>query len=149
LPPFCCSGILAVVGIRNMGKINDQSTDIATNWMPSIDRTNRMNTATSDLRVAELTHVATSDDAMMAKADKDILDIMKYFEEQRSAYVKLISSPEERAIYERFATSSSVTWPFTRAFWNCRARTRTRRPWMPSWAAPTSTTAIRRPAQAG
>jgi purine-binding chemotaxis protein CheW len=42
---------LAVVGIRNMSKINDQSTDIATNWMPSIDRTTGTATRTARGRV--------------------------------------------------------------------------------------------------
>jgi len=97
------TAILGGVGIFNLNQLNAQTTEIATNWMPSIDAVNRMNTATSDFRVKEVTHVNSNDPAVMAKAEVDMAASLKYFNEQRAAYVKMISSPEERAIYDRFS----------------------------------------------
>ena len=97
------TAILGGVGLMNLNNMNTQANDLATNWMPSIDKTNRMNTATSDLRVQEVIHVSSADDAVMAKADTEMASILKYFNEQRALYVKMISSPEERAIYDRFS----------------------------------------------
>ncbi|MBA15470.1 MAG: chemotaxis protein [Sphingomonas sp.] len=97
------TAILGVVGIMKMSTINNQSTIIATNWMPSIDAIHRINTATSDLRVQEFRHVVSTDGDAMRAAEASIEEIMSGLKERRAAYEKLISSPEERSIYDRFA----------------------------------------------
>jgi methyl-accepting chemotaxis protein len=97
------TALLGGVGIMKMASINDRSTEITTNWMPSTNVVNQINTATSDLRVAQLVHVATTDQAGMAKADDDIRKIMADIKDKRQRYEKLISSDEERGIYNQFA----------------------------------------------
>lgn len=97
------TAILGVVGIMKMSSINNQSTIIATNWMPSIDAIHRINTATSDLRVKEFRHVVSTDAEAMRTAETSMEEILARLKEQRGVYEKLISSPEERAIYERFS----------------------------------------------
>ena len=97
------TAILGIVGITRMSAINNQSTIIASNWMPSIDAIHRINTSTSDLRVKEYRHVvATEADAMRA-AEASIAEILAALEKERAVYEGLISSPEERAIYDRFS----------------------------------------------
>jgi methyl-accepting chemotaxis protein len=97
------TALLGGVGIFNLSQMNAQTTEIATNWMPSIDTVNRMNTATSDFRVKEVSHVNSTDPAAMARYEADMATSLKYFNEQRAMYVKMISSPEERAIFDRFS----------------------------------------------
>lgn len=97
------TAILGVLGINRLGVVNDKSTEIATNWMPSIDQVHRINTATSDLRAFEYAHVASTDARLMQQAESDMDTLLKGFETNRAAYAKLISSPEERAIYEKFS----------------------------------------------
>ncbi|WP_010546210.1 methyl-accepting chemotaxis protein, partial [Sphingomonas elodea] len=94
---------LGGLGILNMASINAQSTEIAKNWMPSINLVNQINTATSDLRIAQLTHVATLDQPGMQKVDDDIRKILADIRDKRDRYEKLISSDEERSIYNQFS----------------------------------------------
>ena len=95
---------LGGLGIVKMASINDQSTEIAKNWMPSINLINQINTATSDLRVAQLTHVATLDSAGMQKMDDEIRKILADIRDKRDRYEKLISSEEERSVYNQFSS---------------------------------------------
>ncbi|WP_404373665.1 methyl-accepting chemotaxis protein [Sphingomonas sp. MMS24-J45] len=97
------TAILGGVGVAKMASINDQSTEMADNWMPSIDAVHRLNTATSDLRVAQYSHIATTEEAAMRKAEGELEQIRSDIKELRGRYEKLISSDEERRIYEQFA----------------------------------------------
>lgn len=97
------STVLGIVGIVNMSKINDQAVEINTNWMPSIDLIHTIDTATSDLRVDELTHVANTDPTKMAEVETDIDRLLKSISDTRVKYAALISSPEEKAVYDRFS----------------------------------------------
>lgn len=97
------TAILGTVGIMKMSLINEQSTEIANNWMPSIDAIHRINTATSDLRVKEYRHVVATDANAMRTAEAAIDDILANMKKERATYEKLISSPEERTIYDRFS----------------------------------------------
>ncbi|WJS98116.1 MCP four helix bundle domain-containing protein [Novosphingobium humi] len=94
---------LGIVGIMSMGKINDQALEINSNWMPSIDLIHTIDTATSDLRVNELTHVANTDPAKMTEVEADIDRLLKSITDTRGKYAALISSPEEKAVYDRFS----------------------------------------------
>ncbi len=97
------TALLGAVGIMKMSAINDQSTIIASNWMPSIDAIHRINTATSDLRVKEFRHVVSTDPNDMRAAEASIEEILARLKTQRAIYEKLISSSEERSIYDRFS----------------------------------------------
>jgi methyl-accepting chemotaxis protein len=97
------TGIIGVFGITNMSTINDMSTDLAKNWMPSIDAIHRINTATSDLRIAQYTHVVSTDPSVMRQVEGQMDTILRDIATQRARYEKLISSDEERQIYQTFA----------------------------------------------
>ncbi len=95
--------ILVGVALWNMGNIRASSVEINTNWLPSVQRVNQMNTGTSDFRITEFQHVLNTDDKAMAGIEKQMADVLAAFEEDHQAYVKLISSDEERKLYEAFA----------------------------------------------
>ncbi len=97
------TSILGVFGIRQMASINDKSTEMSTNWMPSIDAIHRINTATSDLRVKQYRHVASTDPADMRKVDSEIETLLAAIAAHRTRYEKLISSDEEQKIYQSFS----------------------------------------------
>lgn len=98
------TALLGVVGVMKMTTINAQSTEITQNWLPSIDSIHRLDTATSDLRVAQYRHVASTDAAEIAKVDDKITNILGHIKQVRGKYEKLISSDEERAIYNQFSS---------------------------------------------
>ncbi|MBR0565153.1 MCP four helix bundle domain-containing protein [Azoarcus sp. L1K30] len=93
---------LGIFSIFKMSKVNDMSTEIAENWMPSIRLIEEINTNTSDYRIAELKHVVSEKPEEMAAAEKAMTDTLAILRKNEEAYVKLISTPEERALYDEF-----------------------------------------------
>lgn len=49
---------MGIFALMQMSVVNDKSTEIAQNWMPSIRVVEELNTNTSDYRIAELDHVS-------------------------------------------------------------------------------------------
>ena len=98
---------LGGLAIVKMSDINDASTVIAENWLPSVDAVNRINTDTSDLRILEYRHVATLDSSAMRAVETDVAELLSRLKEHRADFEALISSPEERALYEQFAAKFS------------------------------------------
>ncbi len=94
---------LSLILVNSMSTINNQSTIIAANWLPSVIVTSTINTATSDFRVNEAKHVGTTDEAIMRDAEKSMASLMEHIAQLRADYEKLISSPEEKALYDNFA----------------------------------------------
>ena len=96
---------LGVLSIIQLERVNQTSTDLELNWLPSTRAAGDMNTATSDFRVAELQHVLSVDEAEMAKYEKELVDIRAGLDKSVSMYAKLVSSPEEQKIFDRFKSS--------------------------------------------
>ena len=94
---------LGGLAIVKMSDINDASTVIAENWLPSVDVVNRINTSTSDLRILQYLHVASLDEAEMRAVEGEVETLLTSLNQQRATYEALISSPEERAIYDQFS----------------------------------------------
>lgn len=90
------------VSTNKLSDINNNVETISDNWLPSVRVTNAMNTNTSDLLIAEGSHIMSTDDAGMSKAEADFAANMKTFRANQAEYEKLISSDEERKIYEQF-----------------------------------------------
>ena len=99
------SVLLGLFSIVQLERVNQTSTDMESNWMPSIAFASDMNTNISDLRVAELEHTLSTNERDMAAAEKQLAAVMADFEHNQSEYAKLISSPEERKIYDTFKTN--------------------------------------------
>ena len=94
---------LGIFSIQKMSVVNDQSTILAENWMPSIKVIEEINTNTSDLRIAEYQHVLAQKPEEMKKAEENIEAVLSLMKKNRAEYEKLISSPEEQTMYEDFS----------------------------------------------
>jgi methyl-accepting chemotaxis protein len=94
--------IMGAVALLEMGKVNQQSTEISTNWMPSINFIHQMNTATSDYRIAELNHVLSETAEKMAQYEKDMEALLVQIKTSRDSYEKLVSSDEESKLLAEF-----------------------------------------------
>ncbi|MFG6441826.1 methyl-accepting chemotaxis protein [Pelomonas margarita] len=95
--------LLSAVAVFQMLAMRAQTDDITDNWLPSVSLTNQMNTNTSDYRIAETGHVLATTDEAMAARNAQLAAALKDLEKNRSAYAKLISSPEEQKLYDSFA----------------------------------------------
>jgi methyl-accepting chemotaxis protein len=98
---------LGLFSIWNFGVINAQSTDMAKNWMPSIASVQDVNVAAGDYRVAEGSHLVASSDDEMAKAETDLKNDAATVAAARAKYEPLISSDEERKLYQQFDSAWS------------------------------------------
>ena len=101
------AGILLTIGlggfaIVQLNVVNQISTEMEVNWMPSVRFSSAMNTIASDFRIAELQHILSTEDSEMKKYEKDMQDVLADFEKNRAAYAKLISSPDEQRLYDKF-----------------------------------------------
>jgi len=94
---------LCGLAVVQLGAMRASTQAITTNWLPSVGFVNAMNTNTSDFRVGEYAHVLNTDEAEMARTEKELAAVKAEFEKNREAYVKLISSDEERRLYDSFA----------------------------------------------
>lgn len=90
------------LALWQMGVMRASTKEITTNWLPSVEYVNKMNTRTSDFRVAEFQHVLNTDEKVMAGIEKTLADALAEFEDDQRAYAQLISSDEERKLYEAF-----------------------------------------------
>ena len=89
------------------GSLNDNTVEVATNWLPSTREVNSINTATSDFRIAEGSHILSTDQEEMSRAEGDIRAADAYIESTRKEYEGLISADHEREVYKEFSAKWS------------------------------------------
>jgi len=95
--------IMGITAINSMSKLNDASTDLATNWMPSVRAVMQLRTDVGELRRWQLAHMLTDVPKSLATYEERMAKTLEAQRANAATYEKLISSPEERAIYNDFA----------------------------------------------
>ncbi|WKA27030.1 methyl-accepting chemotaxis protein [Bradyrhizobium roseum] len=100
LAAMVCMGLLAV---RNMQAINANTVDIATSWLPSVR-------VLGDLRAGVISYRNVIRDHMLAETldeklatEKTLAEVIEANNRIRAAYEPLITSAEERALYDEWA----------------------------------------------
>ena len=99
--------LLAVAGaaLLHMGTMRAVTNEINTNWLPSVEAVNQLNTAAANFRVQEYKHVVNTDDKGKSAVERDMSAILATFEKDHHSYIKLISSAEEAHIHDTFAAN--------------------------------------------
>lgn len=92
-----------IFSLFKMSVINDQSTEIAENWLPSVEVVGRLDTLVGNYRATESAHILSTDATKMAAFDANLQKIRSDIATAKAEYEKLISSPEEREIYSDFS----------------------------------------------
>jgi methyl-accepting chemotaxis protein len=93
-------GAVSVVKLR---AIETEVNEIATNWLPSVDVVNTMSTSTRDVRVKLYRFVVASESPeALVENEKGLRKAIQNFDDLRRRYEPLISSAEEKAIYDQF-----------------------------------------------
>lgn len=94
---------LGIFAISQLAKVNQASSDIATNWLPSIRTSLEMKTSLSQIRSLQLQHVLTTDAAEMTRNEKLLGDAINTMQQKMAIYATLISTPEEREIFPQLS----------------------------------------------
>ena len=99
---LCGQGLFS---LYQMNSINEASTEISKNWLPSCNAANSLNTLTSDYRLYEVMHVYSTTPEAMDNYEKLMDETLQQIKKTQNEYVKLISSPNEQAMYNDFITA--------------------------------------------
>jgi methyl-accepting chemotaxis protein len=94
--------LLGISNMVSMDRVNQASTDLADNWMPSVRAVMDLRTDVGEIRRWELAHLLNDDPAAMADYEQRLDKALALLKQHRDNYEKLISSPEEKAIATEF-----------------------------------------------
>jgi methyl-accepting chemotaxis protein len=94
---------LGAFSLFELGRVNQTSTDMEVNWMPSVRAVSDMNTNIANLRGAALQHILSTNVTDMDRYEADMARLLAAFEKNRKEYEPLISSPEEARLYQSFS----------------------------------------------
>jgi methyl-accepting chemotaxis protein len=94
---------LGVFSLFELGRVNQTSTDMEVNWLPSVRAVSDMNTNVANLRVVTLQHILSTSEADMDNYEAKMGKVLDAFEKNRKEYVALITSPEEKRLYDTFS----------------------------------------------
>jgi methyl-accepting chemotaxis protein len=94
---------MGLLAIRSMQSINAHTVEIATGWLPSVRVLGELRTDINLFRIALRAHVMAETLEAKAANDKRLAGILERIAKDRKAYEALISSPEEREIYQNWA----------------------------------------------
>jgi methyl-accepting chemotaxis protein len=96
---------LGIISILELSKVNGSTEDIASNWLPSVQAVDNLDSSISNFRRSELQHILSSSRAEWDLYEKQMSETAKKIEQFDAAYVKLISSPEEKKLYEQYRSA--------------------------------------------
>ena len=96
---------MGLLAIRSMQAINAHTVEIASSWLPSVRVLGDLRTDINLFRIALRAHVMAETLEAKAANDKRLAGILERIAKDRKVYEPLISSAEERTIYENWATA--------------------------------------------
>jgi methyl-accepting chemotaxis protein len=97
--------LMGALSIRQMYAINAPTVDITTNWLPSIRVLGELRAATITYRAIVRSHLLATDEATKQVQDDLLAKWINNTDKARKAYEPLITSAEERALYDEFSAS--------------------------------------------
>lgn len=101
IPLLALTGLIWT-SVTQMDVINNQSTEIAQNWLPSVAAVEKLNTQTADLRNIEAIHIITVDENEFAAVEQQLDKTESMVNDTLNQYQKLVSSSEEQRILDQF-----------------------------------------------
>ncbi len=96
---------MGALNIRQMYTINSATVDIVNNWLPSVRVLGELRAATITYRAIVRSHLLAADEAGKQLQEDLLAKWITNTDKARKAYEPLVTSAEERALYEEFSTS--------------------------------------------
>ena len=97
--------VFAFYSWSRVGQINEASTQIELNWLPSTQLLGRMEVNTLAYRVAAMQHVLSLENKDMQRYEEEMASALGSLEQAQQRYEPLIVSEEEKDLYESFSNS--------------------------------------------
>ncbi len=99
---FLAIAVSGWLSVRGVNELHHAGDDLATNWLPSIQEAGYMRFALSRHRTLVARHGLSTEAEQKTSTEKDLEAIVARMLEHRKKYEPMISSPQERAVYEAF-----------------------------------------------
>ena len=97
--------VMGALNIRQMYAINASTVDITANWLPSVRVLGELRAATITYRAIVRSHILAGDEAGKKLQEDLLAKWLNNTDNARKAYEPLITSAEERALYNEFSAS--------------------------------------------
>lgn len=98
--------IIGIVSIIFMSNINQGTTDVSENWMPSVITSEELNTLTSDFRIQEYQHIVATDEATMQAAEAQMDSISQEITDYFNTYLtELCTNNTDKELAEQAQTA--------------------------------------------
>jgi len=96
--------LLAVViaAWSQLAAMGAQTREITSDWLPSVELVNQLDTGIAKARLFELRHVMAAEPAATATHEKSMGELQAEMDKLKKSYEVLINSPEEQKIYDDF-----------------------------------------------
>lgn len=94
---------LGLLAVRGMQAINAHTVDISINWLPSVRALGELRADINLLRIALRAHVMAESSEAKQAADQRLVGILDAIAKDRKTYEPMITSPEERGIYDAWS----------------------------------------------
>jgi methyl-accepting chemotaxis protein len=95
-------GSLGLMAVRSMQSINAHTVEIATNWLPSVRVLGGLRANVNSYRAAIRDHMLASTVEGKVAVESNMASRLDLIAKNRNAYESMISSTEERAIYDQW-----------------------------------------------
>ncbi|WHH61092.1 methyl-accepting chemotaxis protein [Petroclostridium sp. X23] len=89
---------LGIYATTSLGTVNNQTVQIAENWLPSVNYAHSINTATSDFRIKELEHVIAETPEQMNELEKEMDLINNEIKKHIEGYDTVITNEVDQKI---------------------------------------------------
>ncbi|MCO6416736.1 methyl-accepting chemotaxis protein [Siccirubricoccus sp. KC 17139] len=96
------SGLIGAVAISRFQALSSTMQEVSRVWMPSIAAINDLTRFTQRHRAELALHILNTDQGRMASIEVNLAQHRQALEQGMAAYQPLVSSPEERALFEEF-----------------------------------------------
>jgi methyl-accepting chemotaxis protein len=97
------SALLGIFSIIQLARVNQTSADMQGKWMPSVRTLVEIRADVADYTGQELQRILSFEESEIALYDKKLATAAAALQKDRAEYVKLMSAPEEKALYAEFS----------------------------------------------
>ncbi|WP_445490280.1 methyl-accepting chemotaxis protein [Rhodopseudomonas sp. RCAM05734] len=94
---------LGLLAVRSMQSIHAKAADIRTNWLPSVRAVAELRAETINYRNIIRKHILAETAPAKAASEKRLSEVVQVIARIRDGYVKLITSAEEKALYDKWS----------------------------------------------
>ncbi|MGX7741440.1 methyl-accepting chemotaxis protein [Rhodopseudomonas parapalustris] len=91
---------LGALSLLKLSTMNARTTEITTNWLPTVTLLGQMRAEVLEYRMRLRDHLLETDDTAMTSIERQIETTEERIKSAQKRYEALISSPEERQIYQ-------------------------------------------------